>query len=99
VCSFGRDEKLLQSWIDLGESKPIIVLKCDKLIGYKIENISMMKRLSNTNEGEVLVEGPAFFKVKSEPLKLKNYVIVDIEYMAEESKDKTYLPFPEINRE
>jgi len=92
VCSFGRDEKLLDDFINRGINHPVIVLKCDNISGYLIENISMMPRLGNKNEGEVIVEGPSFFIVKSEPIKVHNFVIVDIEFNERISKVRAYLP-------
>jgi len=91
ICSFGYDENLLDSFINKGVSKPTIVLKCEKIVGYKIENLSMMYKMNNSNEGEVLVECPSFFKVIKEPLKIKNHIIVEIEYILEKSADFSYL--------
>jgi len=92
VCSFGRDEKLLDDFINRGINHPVIVLRCENISGYLIENISMMPRLNNKNEGEVIVEGPSFFIVKIEPIKVHNFVIVDIEWNERISQVRAYLP-------
>jgi len=93
VCSFGRDEKLLNNFIKKGIDHPVIVLKCENISGYLIENISMMPRLGNKNDGEVLVEGPAFFNVKSEPIQIQNFVFVDITFNEKISHLRAYLPY------
>jgi len=87
MCSFGRDENLLQDFIDTGINNPVIILKCENVEGYLIEDISMVR-----NEGEVLVEGPSFFIVKRVPIKINNYVIVDIEFDERKSQIMSYLP-------
>jgi len=53
----------------------------------------MMPRLGNKKEGEVIVEGPAFFNVKSEPIQIQNFVIVDITFDEKISHLRAYLPF------
>jgi hypothetical protein len=53
----------------------------------------MMPRLGYKNEGEVIVEGPSFFIVKSEPIKIKNFVIVEITFNEKLSQERTYLPY------
>jgi len=92
VCSFGKDENLLQDFIDRGSMSPVIVLKCENVNGYLIEDISMMPRLGNKNEGELLVECPSYFTVINQPIKLNNFVIVQIEHNIKKSQLMAYLP-------
>lgn len=87
--SWSRDESMIDNFLAL--SSPLIVLKCNNLKAYKIENISMIKRLFGENEGEVLVEPPSYFKVISTPIKIKNHIIIDITYDEELSKKMSYL--------
>jgi len=93
VCSFGRDENLLQDFINQGSKYPVIVLKCENIVGYLIEEFSMISRMRDINEGEVLMEAPSFFKVKSQPIKIQNFVIVEVEYDLKTSQIMAYLPY------
>jgi len=58
-------------------------------MGYLIEEISMMPQ-----EGEIIVEGPSFFRVLKQPIKVYNSIIVEIEYDFEKSEIMSYLPDP-----
>jgi len=78
---------------------PIIILKCENISGYFIDNISMIPRMGNKNEGEVIVEGPSFFIVKSEPIQVNNLVIVEIEYSQMISQVRAYLPIKNIQKD
>jgi len=84
----------LSSFIERGANNPTIVLKCENIVGYLIEEISMMPRLGYSNEGEVIIEGPSYFTVIQEPLKINNYIIVELEQNYEKSKKFSYLPIP-----
>jgi len=52
--------------------------------------------LEKKNEGEVIVEGPSFFIVKGEPIKVHNFIIVDIQYNEKKSHIMSYLPKPRL---
>jgi len=93
VSSWGKHEKLLSSFIQKGTTNPTIVLKCDRIIGYLIEELSMMPRLGYSNEGEVIVEGPSYFTVIKRPLQINNYIIVELEQNYEKSKHYPIYPF------
>jgi len=89
VSSWGKDENLLKEFMENPQSPEVIILKCDNIMGYLIEEISMMPQ-----EGEIIVEGPSFFRVLKQPIKVYNSIIVEIEYDFEKSEIMSYLPDP-----
>jgi ankyrin repeat protein/serine/threonine protein kinase len=60
--------------------RPIILLKCDGLIGFDIDDLSYQALTGAPREREVMVLPPAYFTVKAAPYKVNNFVHVDLVY-------------------
>jgi hypothetical protein len=90
-ASFGRDETQLDAFVG-GATKPLIVLKCDNVVGYDISSFSMVLRNGGADEQEVLVPCPSYFVVTSPPLKIRNAVVVAVRYDEGLSVQRRFLP-------
>ncbi|CUG06485.1 serine-threonine protein kinase, putative [Bodo saltans] len=73
-----------------GCGRPMILLRCENLIGFDIDDLSYLALTSHPLENEVLVLPPAYFTVKTKPFKVNNIVVVDLEYRVSESQKGCY---------
>jgi hypothetical protein len=89
-ASFGRDEKKLNGFIG-GQDRQIIVFSCDAVVGYDINELSMIPRLGGAAEDEILVPCPSFFTVNTVPRKIRNTVFVSLKFNEELSASRSYL--------
>jgi hypothetical protein len=71
--------------------RPIILLKCDDLIGFDIDDLSYQVRSGASREREVMVLPPAYFTVKTAPYKVHDFVIVDLMYHEEVSREGSFM--------
>lgn len=91
VCSFSVDENLVTSFYQIEGC--FILLSCENVKGYIIDEISIMPRLPDgKTEGEILVEGPSFFRIVGAPLKVHNTIVISIQYDEKRSNMSAYLP-------
>jgi len=94
VSSWSRDIRNVLHLIERGRYRATTVLYCKNIHGYSIKNISLNKIMGNKDEKEILVEGPSFFKVVNDPIKIDDllvFVHMDFDYKTYMSK--TYLKF------
>jgi len=84
MSSWGTDPNALPAFYENYDK--IIVLTCRTLKGYFIRDLSMHR-----DENEILVEGPSFFKVIGCPRKEGKFIHVNVLYLSEESRNRSYL--------
>ncbi|CUI14180.1 ankyrin repeat protein, putative, partial [Bodo saltans] len=71
--------------------RPMILLKCDDLVGFDIDDLSYQALSGSPREHEVIVLPPAYFTVKTAPYKINNFIHVDLIYHEGISREGSYM--------
>lgn len=69
-------ENILESWLPkeaIDGTNPTLVFQCENILGFT-------ENEKNHEDGEIEIDGPGVFKVKGEPLRVQNFVVIQVDY-------------------
>lgn len=87
--SFTKSPSYIQHFT-ANTTRPMILFKCEDLVGYDINNFSCCVLSNRPSEEEVIVLPPAYFVVKGTSFKVNNMVTVELTYCQAKAAAHTF---------